>query len=291
MKLRRLAELAALVALHRDALVDSDGAASDAALRDYLQFSRQRHFDWRSRLQRLKDQPPGGEPLPEPLTPFVSEVLIGEMLTRIWTALLTAGDARRGLTHAAPIARHVLVDVLEVRCELLRYLLGSTAPLGTLLQADRVRRKVERWTDLLIGEMAERDDVLEFAVDPLRAADYRSQSLAGTIGAQPATWRLLTAGIQQMIPDYEVHPTGRSAAAGLDRTIRSALPVGPMPRRHSPATRPINAGVDSPPGVTTSAPRLTPPDAAARPESRSTRISLQELLRRLAERRTDPPKS
>ena len=160
MRLRRLTELTALVALHRDHIIRAESPVTDASLLEYLKQSRERSRIWRSRLQLLRAERPKEESVSAQLHRFVSEVFANEMLTRVLTAVLVSRDVRRNESLAGPIVRHVLVSVLECRARLLEFLLGSLSPLGVLLRVDRLRRKCERWSDLLIGELARQDDVL-----------------------------------------------------------------------------------------------------------------------------------
>lgn len=223
MKLRRLAELSALVTLHRDHVIAAESLHSEEALHSYLLHARRRNTLWRKRLAALtQTEDPAN--LSETMSPFVAEVFVGEMLTRIWTAVLCIRDLRQGRVQASPVVRHVLVGVLELRLRLLQHLLNCAAPLGTLWQADRLRRRVERWIDLLIGELACQEDVLEFAVDPGRAAEFRSQSLLLPRGLQPTAAELLMAGLKTSLPEIELNGETASAHLGIAEVIQATLP-------------------------------------------------------------------
>ena len=83
------------------------------------------------------------------------EIFTGEILTRVWTGVLAAHDTIRRTDHAEPIALSVLAGHLEVRCRALTLLSTSRElPLGDITNLDRQRRLCERWTDLLLAEIA-----------------------------------------------------------------------------------------------------------------------------------------
>lgn len=229
MTLRELAELTALVALQGQRLIADGAPASDRSLQPYLSHSRDRVRHWRRILQRsqqlIAESPARSA---EQVLALFSEVLVTEMLTRVWTAVLTASDLQSQRIHAEPIARHVLVGVLEMRrCILEELLTGDGLPLGTLLQADQIRRKCDRWTDLLIGELALTQDVSRFAIDPVRAREFRDQSRGSGHGERQVTWALLQAGLARAIPQQTVDAEVTAAHRGVVDAILSSLPDDP----------------------------------------------------------------
>lgn len=296
MKLRRLAELSALVTLHRGQVIASESLRSDEALHSYLRHARRRNTLWRKRLAVLT-QTEDPAALSEEMAPFVAEVFVSEMLTRIWTAVLCIRDLRQGCVQSSPVVRHVLVNVLELRLRLLQHLLNCAAPLGTLWQADRLRRRVERWIDLLIGELACEEDVLEFAVDPERAVEFRSQSLLLPRGLQPTAGELLLAGLQTSLPEIELNGETAAAHVGIAEVIQATLPAQGHPQQrpwrktvfppHSPA------GPSLPPGTGGEVGSARGGEPSSRRRGRSAGfVSLHELLRRLSlnpQEPGDPP--
>ena len=100
----------------------------------------------------------------------LEEILSGEMLTRVWTAVLCACDRRRHSDEAEPAARSVLIGHMEARHRVLTLLVrGPGIDAEAVLRLNRLRRRAERWTDLLIGHLAGRYAVSEFAFDPPEA--------------------------------------------------------------------------------------------------------------------------
>jgi hypothetical protein len=171
-----LVDLAALVAIHAPALRLTNDL-SDAELARYWTASKCRQDRWQLALVALKQsrQPligaAGG--LHRFALAMFEEVFTGEILARVWNGVLAAFDAQRGGDHAEPVARSVLVGHVEVRCRSLAFL--STAreiPLGGVADLNRMRRVCERWTDLLLAEIAHHADLSSLAHEPARMREF-----------------------------------------------------------------------------------------------------------------------
>ena len=170
---------------------------SPSGIEDYWVASKCRLDRWGRAMRRIGASAGANTPADERADwPFLrgvlEEVLTGEILTRTWAAVLTAHDRTRDGHHSEPIARSVLIAHLEARHRVLTLLVrGGALGLAWGVRLNRLRRRCERWTDMLIGYLIGVDpDVAEFAVDPDRARDfsedlrYRSQ-LAGGRHAWP----------------------------------------------------------------------------------------------------------
>jgi hypothetical protein len=149
----------------------------DAELERYWTASKCRQDRWQLALLALKESrqqligATGG--LHRYALAMFEEIFTGEILARVWSGVLAAFDAQRNADHAEPVARSVLVGHLEVRCRTLA--LWSTAreiPLGGLTELNRLRRMCERWTDLLLAEMAHEADLSSLAHDPERMREF-----------------------------------------------------------------------------------------------------------------------
>ena len=202
MHTRELIELAALVSAHGPLLVQSEESIPASAIEQYWasskvrldhwmrslkDFSRQASFDVRSRESRWLE-----------VRGVLEEILTGDILTRVWTAVLCAYDRNRGTDEAEPIARSVMIGHIEARHRVLSLLArGSDIDAKAAAKLNRLRRRAERWTDLLVGRLAGIQDVDEFAVDPKRAKDF-SDDLPGRTWFQPSrlAWPLVMASLR-----------------------------------------------------------------------------------------------
>jgi len=198
-----LLELAAMVSAHGPVLVEGPGNLSESSMEQYWTASQCRFDRWSRTFKELG--PPAGESSRNwfetgwpTFRATIEEVLTGEVLTRVFGAVVAAYDARRHSGQAEPIARSVMIGHLEARNRVLRYLVS---PLGIdaeeAFRLNRLRRRTERWSDMLVGYLKELVDVRQFAVDPQRATDFAEDlSYRQRLPGGRHAWTLLTASLQ-----------------------------------------------------------------------------------------------
>jgi hypothetical protein len=175
--------------------------------------------------------PAAGGPLTEArqsqLVSLSREILITEMLTRVWSTVLTATDRQQHTTRAAATATNTYLGHLEARNEVLQLIVDDEAlPAAEQASLERFRRRTERWTDALLGPLLADYGVDDYAFDADRAHDFSTsalqQKLSGTAKAQ---FPLLMAGISSAFPGESDADRERSL---LNRTIvRSILSAYP----------------------------------------------------------------
>jgi len=201
LELRDLLKLAAFVSVYSPHVIESPRELPAAALEQYWHASRNRNHSWIRRLQPRPSSPTSAKHLCWNQTRrLVTEVFVSEVLTRVWTSVLVASDRRQAIRYAEPIARSVLVGHLEARrCCLELMVNGADVPLHELIELDRIRRRAERWTDVLLGPLVRQYPVSEFAFDTQRAADF-ARDLAGR-GPSHLVWTLVLAGVQLAFAD------------------------------------------------------------------------------------------
>lgn len=107
------------------------------------------------------------------LRPLLEEVFTGELLVRIWTAVGIAHAREYRQADVEPTLRGVLLNHLEIRNRALNCVVFGAGPEAQQIVAiQQTRRRIERWMDLLFGEMQRTIEVAEFAHDPRRVRDY-----------------------------------------------------------------------------------------------------------------------
>jgi len=218
LQLRDLLKLAAFVSAHHAHIVESPEELPARALEEYWYTARNQNHSWiRCLQQRSVPADPRKSPSWKQARRVITEVFVSEVLTRVWTSILVAADRRRGVRYAEPIARSVLVGHLEARRCCLEFMVnGSDVPLHELIELDRLRRRAERWTDVLIAPMVVRYPVGEFAFDEQRARDF-AQDLESR-GPSHRLWALILAGVQLAFADDP--QCGRATAlAGGDEDV------------------------------------------------------------------------
>lgn len=170
---------------------------------EYWSASRHRLDRWSKSLRSLsltsaESQKCEFEFVPAVVEPLFHEIFASEILTRVWAAVVSLFDAPSGQAAATAVARSVLMSQQEVRYRALDWLLCG--PLAETPHADAVnvvRRRCERWSDLLIANVYSLGDVAEFAFDAIRtgefAQDFAEERRTGTY---PAAWAMTLASLR-----------------------------------------------------------------------------------------------
>lgn len=175
MHVRGLIELAGILATHGPVLLHGREPLSAESIEQYWTTSKVRLDRWAWALKQFRQQAdakPQGRPQPA-MRGVLEEVLVSELLTRVWTAVLSIYDRQRGDAEVEPVGRSVLLGHMEARHRVLTLMLhGPGLDAEAALDLNHVRRRAERWTDLLIGSLMRIEDVSEFAIEPDRAKDF-----------------------------------------------------------------------------------------------------------------------
>jgi hypothetical protein len=222
-----LAQLAALVAHHTPVLIRGTERTAKTALERYWVASKTRLDRWlrllRAHQLRLPKVPAGSRaPYWRAVRPVLDEILLSETLTRVWTAVGCAIDRERGTDDIEPIVRSVLVGHLEGRNRALQLIVFGQG-LGTedAVELNRLRRRVERWTDLMLGYVLLEYPASEFAFDRSRTADFaddlRHERRAGTHGT---AWELVQSSLTAAFRKER-----RTTAASADLNAKVAAGV------------------------------------------------------------------
>ena len=226
MHVRELVELAAVVAVHAPAFARQGNIVPQSAIEQYWLASKCRLDRWFRLLRRLTD---AAEQLPRPaalawprVQPALEEILASELLTRIWTVAAVAHDENRSDENLAPIARNIWLSHLDARCRLLRLIAeGRAIDQQHAEPLNHLRRRMERWSDMLLAHLSPLVDTSEFAVDAARARDFAEDLAPHPTAAE----RALTCQIVQSALSASLAETlhDRSPNADLNRRIASAI--------------------------------------------------------------------
>lgn len=222
-----LAQLAALVAYLTPVLIRGNERTEKNALERYWVASKTRLDVWlrslRAHQLRLASTPADGRARQwQAIRPVLDEILLSETLTRVWTAVGCAIDCERGTDEVEPIARSVLVGHLEGRNRALQLIVfGQGLGAGDAVELNRLRRSVERWTDLMLGYVLLDYPAAEFAFDQARATEFaddlRHERRAGT---HETAWELVQSSLAAAFQKQR-----RSMAACSDLNAKVAAGV------------------------------------------------------------------
>lgn len=213
MKLAYLTEVAALLASHHRLFIEDSRPLPNQTAGDYYILSRNRLNRW---MRDLNDTE-AGVPITDPLhlpglssrhhvaRSLAEQVLINEMLTRIWTVMLVARDRFRRENRLEPLAHNVFLGQLTVRHRALSVCLnqpGLTA--DDVVAIDRLRRGTERWTDLLNCALMNAYDLWSYAFDEDQARDFlKDRREQQSMDSRSHAWILILAGLRHSFPDTD----------------------------------------------------------------------------------------
>ena len=232
LNLRQMAEIAALVSAKSTLLIESPNPVPEESLQAYWTSARGRTMDWIRHLD-------GGllkintchkaehAAIWETLHPVLTEVLVTEILTRVWGATLTASDRHRGIVHAEPIAKRATDGHIEARNRAMRLMInGPGVPLMELAKVDKIRRKAERWTDLLVGHLALKYNLEHFAFESRRSLEFgQSQMRQAIEDRDEPVWEFVLAGVRMGFTSQQpVQPLSDTWNRNLVNSILTAFP-------------------------------------------------------------------
>jgi hypothetical protein len=177
MESHQLIEIAAIVAGQTPVMLRSAMRVSDASLEQYWVAAKCRLDRWGRMLKQYSDrmQEPAAPRslLWNSARPLLEEILASEILTRVWTALGCAMDERRHSRDIGPIARSIYLGHLEARNRVLNMMLrGQGFGVEAAVTLNRLRHRLERWTDMLLGYIQTATDATEFAFDAERVREF-----------------------------------------------------------------------------------------------------------------------
>ncbi|MCA9051858.1 MAG: hypothetical protein KDA89_24135, partial [Planctomycetaceae bacterium] len=123
MKLAYLTEVTALVAAHARMLIEQPAEISTIQLGDYYVYSRNRFNRW---MRDLNDMERGVEirdplhlfglsPRNPPVQSLTEQILVNDLLNRVWTVILVASDRHRRDERIEPLAVNVYRSHVSVR--------------------------------------------------------------------------------------------------------------------------------------------------------------------------------
>src|SRR2546423_1543216 len=114
-------ELASFLCMHGSQLIAQGEPMPAGPLNRYWSAAKGRWERWAGVPKRF-----GGAPAPAPrreaISPWprvrgvIQRILLSDVPTRVWTAVLAASDRQRGVCEAEPVARSILVAQAEARC-------------------------------------------------------------------------------------------------------------------------------------------------------------------------------
>ncbi len=198
MHARDLVELAALVAEHGPVIMGRAYELSAPSMEQYWVASKCRLDRWLRQLHTSPVDNASAQERPVSLHGVVEEIFTSEVLTRVWTAILAGRAAKHGQEDGEMIARSVMLSHMEARNRALKLLIhGARVAPEAAVELNRLRRRAERWSDVLIGRLLPVADVAVFAVDGDRAREFAlDMHYQSGLVSERQVWGLLMASLR-----------------------------------------------------------------------------------------------
>ena len=174
---RDFLDQAVLLTAHFEVVVTASQRPPERALQHFWVASRSRFDCWGLELRQCTDQLDRTNYAVDQLwlrwTPLMEEILISEIVTRVWSYLLEALDERLGIHEYSPIGQSAFRGHIDARRRVLNLILrGRQRGLPAVWRLNRQRMNAERWTDLLLGQVHQRDWVSNYAFDLERVRGF-----------------------------------------------------------------------------------------------------------------------
>ncbi len=224
---RSLADLALIVSRVARNLLEESTVPSAASLRLFWECSRSLELQWTKTLDEWTDAGKFDIAQLERLAP---RVFACELVVRTWSTVLARLDLQCHSRDLTTLARNVVNGLLRVRNRILSRLLSVPEVHQTrVLRLDRLRRRFDRWTDLLVGQVALNCDCVEFAFNRDRARDFGEDATLGS--AQIAAEQFVCAGLRlAFVQHLASEPVRELEFVGLSQSILTNIPHWAMHR-------------------------------------------------------------
>ncbi|MCR9115637.1 MAG: hypothetical protein NXI22_01650 [bacterium] len=225
MHVRDLVTLAGFIARYAPTLlvnephIDADATAESwAAMRcrlDRWQMALKKHAihtETASRSQRKLQW--------QIVRPVLEEVFVTEIFTRVWTAFCIVKDRQLNQQELAPGALSAQLGHLEARRRTLELVVtGKGADTEDAVALNQLRRRSERWSDMLCASMIVQHDLFDLAFDNSRVRDF-SVDFRESDGAESPMWRLVSASVSGA---FQTGLAARSPNEALNEKISSTV--------------------------------------------------------------------
>ena len=175
----QLAELGSWVAINSGNLVYGEQEQPMLVATTYWTSSKIRLQRWVTSLKMFENDfeipKKGHNPWPA-FEIVVQEILISEMLTRIWSATVLTHDWYHQQDEMHGLAHSIHVSHIEAKNRAIRILLRAQAANEEAFdRVNALRRRIERWTDMFLGQLPQGDKASVFGFDRNRVIDFNRE--------------------------------------------------------------------------------------------------------------------
>jgi len=175
----RLAELGSWIAANSGALIYGSQDQPLLVASSYWMASKKRSQRWLTAIKMFEKDIQNPQPNHDPwasLEIVIQEVIQSELLTRVWSATVLSHDWYRSSDELRGLAHSTHLCHTEVKNRALRLMLAcQDQHVETVERLNTMRLRIERWTDVFLGQLPFKDIAIQFAFDAKRVADFHSE--------------------------------------------------------------------------------------------------------------------
>lgn len=172
----RLAELGSWIAVNSGTLIYGNDDQPLLIASSYWVASKSRIQRWLTSIKMfekdIKDPQPNHDPWAA-LEIVIQEVIQSELLTRVWAATVLSHDWYRRSDELHGLAHSVHLSHSEVKNRALRLMLNcENDQVEAVQRLNGLVHRMERWTDVFLGQLPFNDIAIQFAFDKKRVEDF-----------------------------------------------------------------------------------------------------------------------
>ena len=175
----RLAELGSWIAANSGALIYGCEDQPLLVASSYWMVSKERSQRWITAIKMFEKDIQNPQPNHDPwaaLEIVIQEVIQSELLTRVWSATVLSHDWYRRSDELHGLAHSVYLSHTEVKNRALRLMLECQGQhIKTVERLNALRLRIERWTDVFLGQLPFKDIAIQFAFDAKRVTDFHNE--------------------------------------------------------------------------------------------------------------------
>jgi hypothetical protein len=174
----QLAELGSWVATHAEILIFGEQEQPQLIATNYWTSSKIRLDRWTTALQMFeKDFEDQRQHNPWPaMEILIQEILSSDLLTRIWSATVLSHDWFHQTDELSGLAHSIHIRHLEAKNRAIRVMIrGRAHDEAAFDRMNNLRRRIERWTDVFLGQLPVLHQAVAFGIDRNRVKDFHEE--------------------------------------------------------------------------------------------------------------------